>query len=71
MAKRPPTARIKVVLAEALVVGPNDLLAVKCAEDTPQGMIAAFNTAMKERGWENRVLLIAGDVEFAKVEGSA
>lgn len=72
MAKRPPTTRVEVKLAEAITVGPDELLVVTIAEDVPQEFIDGLSAHLKECGWEDRVVILVGaEITLGKVEASA
>lgn len=65
------STEIRVVLADAVVVGPNDRLIVRIKDDIfthelADGLMEEF----KQMGLTDRVLVLwADDLEFAKVEG--
>lgn len=65
------STEIRVVLADAVVVGPNDKLIVRIKDDIfthelADGLMEEF----KQMGLTDRVLVLwADDLEFAKVEG--
>lgn len=58
---------VRVVLADAVVVGPEDRLVVRVAEDWTQEVVEELLMSFKDIGIDDRVLILWGDVEFAKV----
>ena len=65
------------MIAEALVVGPNDFLVIRMGEEITslsasdfEEMMESFNQTLRDHGLGDRTLVIAGDIELAKVERS-
>ena len=72
MAKRPPTARVEVKVAEALVVAPDELLVITIADgNTKQEFVDELISHFKQIGWADRVVvLLGGEITLGKVEAA-
>jgi hypothetical protein len=53
---------------EVLIVGPDETLLIKLGEDSPDELIEDLTEVLRKMGLGKRSLIIAGDVEFAKVQ---
>ncbi len=68
------TVKVEIVNAEVLVVGPDEILIVKIDEpfvDEETGesdTVNAFLAELERLGLSDRSVVIAGDVELAKVQ---
>jgi len=62
--------QINVVDAEALKVGPDEVLIVRIADmgDETQSLVEGFLSELTALGLEDRALVVVGDAEFAVVE---
>ncbi len=67
------TVKVEIVNAEVLVVGPDEILLIKIADpfvDTDGRMpeVDSFLAELERLGLSDRSVVIAGDVELAKVQ---
>ena len=64
--------KIKIVNAEALVIGPEDRLLIRIPETLPEGLSEAITGELLEHfkltGLAERVLILQGEFELTKVE---
>lgn len=60
-------APLRIEVADAIVVGPEDYLVIRVQESLPRSVIEGFTETLREMGLGERVLIVAGDVEMAKV----
>lgn len=59
---------VRIINAEALVVGADEVLIVKVPETADQWLMDAFIDALGKTGLGDQYLVVAGEVEFAKVK---
>ena len=54
--------------ADAIVVGPDDFLVLRVADDLPDEVLKGFSETLRDLGLGERVLIVAGVIEMAKVQ---
>lgn len=59
---------IKIVNAEALIVGPDEVLIIRLPEQDDPAFLADAMEALGRAGLDGRCVVITGDAELTKVE---